>query len=137
MEELKRAQVALGVCRGVLRDAESTLSDAAARVSHHEALFLHAPPCLLETKDMPLPHSLPLGAEAAERQLADLQTQLEQARQQIHTLQQVLSRCYFNIDIFFSDYVAIVRGREQNLQDFRSSFSRLGSRSTYSCRYCR
>ncbi len=39
MEDLKRAQVALGVCRGVLCDAESTLSDAAARVSHHAALF--------------------------------------------------------------------------------------------------
>jgi hypothetical protein len=44
MEDLKRAQVALGVCRGVLCDAESTLSDAAARVSHHAALFRDAPP---------------------------------------------------------------------------------------------
>ena len=87
MEDLKRAQVALGVCRGVLCDAESTLSDAAARVAH-EALFRDDPPSIT-----PLPHTLPSGAEAAERRLADLQTQLEQARQQIHALQQVLSRC--------------------------------------------
>ena len=37
MEDLKRAHIALGVCRGVLCDAESTLNDAVARLCAEES----------------------------------------------------------------------------------------------------